>query len=76
MTDPDTRTPAAIAMDEAIEAAITGDSTYPDNAAFLDADAPWLADAIARAADEGRAVVICYGDGSRRVLTPTPATAA
>jgi hypothetical protein len=33
---------------------------------FLDADQPGLGRAIAEAADEGLAVVLCYADGSRR----------
>lgn len=52
----------------AIDSAIAGDSRYPARASFLNADAPWLGDAIARAADEDRAVVLCYADGTRRVL--------
>ena len=69
-TEPDTRTHAQVAMDEAIELSVLGRNPYPDRASFLDADAPHLADAIARAADDGRAVVLCYDDGTRRVLNP------
>lgn len=69
-TKPDTRTHAQIAMDEAIDLAVEGRNPYPDRASFLDADTPYLADSIARAVDEGRAVVLCYGDGTRRVLNP------
>jgi len=69
-TAPETRTRAQIAMDEAIELAIEGRSPYPARGSFVDADAPFLADAIAIAVDEGRAIVICYGDGTRRVLKP------
>jgi hypothetical protein len=55
-------------MDEAIELALEGRSPYPERASFVDADAPRLADAIAAAADEDRAVVLCYSDGTRRIL--------
>ncbi|MEJ7893984.1 MAG: hypothetical protein WKF94_15245 [Solirubrobacteraceae bacterium] len=57
-----------MATDEAIDSAIVGDSLYPDRASSLDADAPWLGDAIARAADDDRVVVLCYADGTRRVF--------
>jgi hypothetical protein len=76
MTEPDTRTPAQVAMDEAIDLAIEGDGPYPDRASFIDADAPFLGDEIARASDDGRAMVICYPDGTRRVLYPSPPAAA
>lgn len=76
MTKPDTRTPAQVAMDEAIDLTIDGNSPYPERASFIDADTPFLADEIARASDEGRAMVICYADGTRRVLHPAPPAAA
>jgi hypothetical protein len=68
--------PASIAMDEAIELAIEGRSPYPDRALFLDADAPHIGRAIAEASDEDRAVILCYADGTRRVLQPAPPVAA
>jgi hypothetical protein len=74
--DRDTRSPAAIAMDEAIELAIEGRSPYPERAAFINADSPHIADEIAQAADEDRAVILCYRDGTRRVLHPAPPAAA
>lgn len=52
-----TRSPAAQAMDEAIELAIEERSPYPEKAAFIDAGAPYIGEEIRRAADEGRAVV-------------------
>jgi len=56
-------------MDEAIELDIAENgSPYPHRATFLNADWPHLADEIARAGDEGRAVVLCYADGTRRIL--------
>jgi hypothetical protein len=75
--EPDARSPSAIAMDEAIELSIKGDSPYPERASFIDADTPRLAKAIADAAEENRAVVLCYPDGARLVLRVTlPAAAA
>ena len=76
MTDPDTRTPAQVAMDEAIELDIAGRNPYPSRASFVDADAPWLGEEIARASDEGHALVICYADGTRRVISPATRVAA
>ncbi|MGO9907733.1 MAG: hypothetical protein ACLP4R_28975 [Solirubrobacteraceae bacterium] len=74
LTAGDRRTPAARAMDEAIELAIEGRSPYPDTAAFIDAEAPGAVEAIKKAADEGRAVVLVYADGSTRVLRAAPVT--
>ncbi len=74
LTTDDKRTPAARAMDEAIELAIEGRSPYPDTAAFIDAEAPGAVDAIKNAVDEGRAVVLAYADGSTRVLRAEPAS--
>lgn len=43
---------------------------------FINGDEPYIGRAIAIAAGEGRAVVLCYTDGSRHVLRPgTPAAA-
>lgn len=72
LTPENGRTPAARAMDEAIELAIEGRSPYPDTAAFIDAEAPGAVEAIKKAADEGRAVVLAYADGSTRVLRAEP----
>lgn len=71
----ETRSPAQVAMDEAIDLAVDGRRPYPERASFIDADAPFLGEAIARAADEGRTVVLCYADGMRRVLNPAPRVA-
>jgi hypothetical protein len=77
MSDESTRTPVAIAMDEAIEFAINEDRMlYPDGSIFVDADGPNLGVAIARAADEGRAVVLCYEDGTRRIVEARRAPSA
>ena len=68
----DERTPAARAINEAIELAIEGQSPYPDTAAFIDAETPGAAEAMNNAVDEGRAVVLAYADGSTRVLRAEP----
>jgi len=62
--------PAAKAMNEAIDLAIEGRSPYPERAAFIDADTPFAGHEIQRAADEGRSVVLVAADGSSRVLKP------
>ena len=69
MSDDQSRTPASTAMDEAIDLNINEQpSPYPDRAIFLNAEWPGLADEIARAGDEGRAVVLCYADGTCRIF--------
>jgi hypothetical protein len=60
--------PAARAMDAAIELAIEGQSPYPDRATFIDANEPEVGQAIKKAIDEGCAVVLAYADGATRVL--------
>lgn len=65
-----TASPAAKVMDEAIELALEERSPYPEKAAFIDADEPDACVEIRRAADEGRAVVLAYADGSVRTLLP------
>lgn len=60
--------PASRAMDEAIKLAIEGRSPYPEKAAFIDADEPSTGQAVKKAVDEGRAVVLAYADGTTRVL--------
>jgi hypothetical protein len=69
-------TPADIAFLEAVEFAIDDRPAYPEGAEFIDADAPYVGMAIAEAAGEGRAVVLCTPDGRRLVLqAPRPAAA-
>ena len=63
-------TPAMRVMQEAIELNVQGRSPYPESAYFLDADVPDLGKWIARATDEGQAVVLVSEDGSTRVLRP------
>ncbi|HEX7290243.1 MAG TPA: hypothetical protein VF250_03860 [Conexibacter sp.] len=62
--------PASRVMDEAIELAIQDRSPYPSRASFLDHDTPDLARWIARAFDDGAAVVLVWPDLSSRVLEP------
>jgi len=72
----DERTPASIAMDQAIAASLDGRELFPDRAMFINGDEQYIGRAIAVAASEGRAVVLCYTDGSRHLLQPrSPATA-
>lgn len=67
-TDP-TPTPASLAFDEAFERAMAGRSSpYPNGAHFVNAESPNVGRAIADAAEEGRAVVLCYRDGTRRIV--------
>lgn len=62
--------PAAKVMNEAIDLAIEERSPHPDQAAFIDADTPYTETGIKRAAANGRAAVLCYPDGSTKILTP------
>lgn len=75
-TDGNANSPAMRAMQEAIELNIQGRSPYPDRAYFLDADMPDLGTWIARASDEGQAVVLVSPDGTARVFDPRPAVKA
>lgn len=70
MSSDNERSPAAKAMDEAIDLAIEGHSPYPERAAFVDADEATAGREIKRFADEGTPVVLVAADGSARVLTP------
>ncbi len=65
-----TQSPAAKVMDEAIKLAIEERSPYPEKATFIDDDEPYAGEQIRRAADEGRAVVLAYANGSTRTLLP------
>lgn len=66
----DELSPASAALLSAIDQAIVGDRPYPDRASFLDADAPPPRGVHRARPDDGRAVVLCYDDGTRRVLNP------
>ena len=61
--------PTAKAMNRAIDLAIEGNSPYPENAAFVNADSPHAGHEMARALDEGYAVVLVYSDGRERIVT-------
>ncbi len=61
--------PAAKAMDRAIDLAVAGQSCYPETAAFVNADSPHAGQEISRALDEGYAVVLVSADGRERVIT-------
>jgi hypothetical protein len=65
--------PAGRVMDEAIELEIAGRSPYPKRATFLDADVPYLGEAISRAVADDRAIVLVEADGSTRILRAEPA---
>ena len=69
MSDEPNLTSAADVMREAIEFNIkTGRMLYPDGSVFVDAETADLAAVLARAADDGQAVVLCYQDGTRRIV--------
>ena len=72
----DTTRPASVALDDAIGASLDGRELFPDGAMFINGDEPYIGRAIASAAKEGRPVVLCFADGSRHVLQPTPPAAA
>ena len=77
MSDRHTPSLAAIAMTEAIELDINeGRTLYPDRSRFVNAEGPNVGHAIAEAADEGRAVVLCFVDGTRRIVEARPAPSA
>ena len=61
--------PTAKAMDRAIDMAIEGSSPYPERAAFVNADSPQAGHEIARALDDGYAVVLVSADGRERIIT-------
>lgn len=63
------RTSAADVMSEAIDFNIkTGRMLYPDGSLFVDAEDSDLAAVLARAADDGKPVVLCYQDGRRCIV--------
>jgi hypothetical protein len=68
--------PASAALLAAVDEALTGETPYPERAAFVDADQPDAGHQIARAAADGRAVVLCSADGTRQVLYPRSPAAA
>lgn len=71
------RSAASQAMLDAVDDVLRdGTTRVPGRATFVDAGDPTAGVQIARAAAEGRAVVLCSADGTRQVLEPrTPAAA-
>jgi hypothetical protein len=63
-----TERPASRAMDEAIELSIQGRSPYPERAFFVDVEGSHLSEMMARATDDGQAIVLVSADGTARVL--------
>jgi len=61
---------------DAIESDIAGKKIYPDGSVFIDAELEGAGGAIARAAAEGKTVVLCTQDGQRQVLVPSHPAAA
>ena len=77
MSDEPNPTSAADVMGDAIDFNIkTGRMLYPDRSLFVDADGPHIGRIIAEAADEGRPVVLCYADGTRRIVEARSAPSA
>ena len=74
MSDEPNPTSAADVMGGAIDFNIkTGRMLYPDGSLFVDAETTDLAAVLAQAADDGQTVVLCYADGTRRVVEARPA---
>jgi hypothetical protein len=70
------RSEAEKAFMEAVELGIEERSPYPEGAVFFDAEQPDAGVAIARAAAEGKPVVLCSEDGTRQILYPSAPAAA
>ncbi len=62
--------PAGKVMDEAIELAIAEESPYPEQAFFLDAQAPHAEREMERAARDGSSVVLVSPDGDIQIIAP------
>jgi hypothetical protein len=56
------------ALDHAVERRVAEDPAYPERAWFVDAEEPNAGQLIARALDEGYAVMLVSADGRERVL--------
>ena len=77
MSDQPNPTSAADVMGEAIDFNIkTGRMLYPDGSLFVDAETTDLAAILARAADDRQTVVLCYEDGTRRIVEARSAPSA
>jgi hypothetical protein len=62
--------PAAKALDEAIDLVLEERSPYPDRASFIDAGTPYVDGQIKRAFAEGSAAILVSADGSTEILLP------
>jgi predicted dehydrogenase len=60
--------PTAKAMDQAIDRAIEGASSYPEHTAFVNADSPHAGHEITDALDAGYAVALISGDGHEQII--------
>jgi hypothetical protein len=70
----ETRTDSADLTFERFKAALGGDGSYPNNAIFVDAEAPFAGQALVRNARDGQTTVLVYPDGEERIYGPiTPA---
>jgi len=58
------------AFERAVERRIDEDPEFPDKAYFVDADDATAGQQIARALDDGYAVVLVSADGHERILEP------
>jgi hypothetical protein len=77
MSDEQNPISAADVMSAAIDFNIkTGRMLYPNGSRFVDADGPHIGRLIAEAADEGRPLVLCYADGTRRIVEARSAPSA
>jgi len=66
--------PAAKALDEAIDLDLEGRSPYPERASFIDAGTPYVEEQIERAFANGSAAILVSPDGSTEILLPDAAT--
>jgi predicted dehydrogenase len=60
--------PSAKAMDQAIDRAIEGTSSYPKHTAFVNADSPHAGQEITNALDAGYAIALISGDGHEQII--------
>jgi hypothetical protein len=70
MTRQNHTSPTFKALEDAIDLDLEGRSPYPERASFIDADTPYVEDAIQRAFDDDRAAILVAADGSTQILLP------
>jgi hypothetical protein len=58
------------AFERAVEAEISGESLYPNHAAFVATDLPASGEIVKRHRTEGRPVVLVFPDGEIELLLP------